>query len=248
MRGTEWRMERNRRSLERLTRALPDVFPRPVLVHALARPLIPPLPRLAMDSYWRAHPLRADRLARALAGKTGAPPGWAWTISGSREHGLSTTFRSPPAPYREAPFKLGPGRCCVCGQPVYRFGWHVDLWGGPNRNVEWHSACVAAWRLWTAPRTHLQFLKRLQLRRCAETGKRLAGGAEVDHRIPLHRVWQERGAYEWPSMLSFWGVPNLQVINEDAHAAKCLAEAQARRSKGAGQDSRALQGSGHFPG
>jgi hypothetical protein len=49
-------------------------------------------------------------------------------------------------------------------------------------------------------------------------------------------------------MLSFWGVPNLQVINEDAHAAKCLAEAQARRSKGAGQDSRALQGSGHFPG
>ena len=107
---------------------------------------------------------------------------------------------------------------------------------------------MAAWRLWTAPRTHLQFLKRLQLRRCAETGKRLAGGAEVDHRIPLHRVWQERGAYEWPSMLSFWGVPNLQVINEDAHAAKCLAEAQARRSKGAGQDSRALQGSGHFSG
>jgi hypothetical protein len=232
MRGTEWRMERNRRSLERLTRALPDVFPRPVLVHALARPLIPPLPRLAMDSYWRAHPLRADRLARALAGKTGAPPGWAWTISGSREHGPSTTFRSPPAPYREAPFKLGPGRCCLCGQPVYRFGWHIDLWGrGPNRNVEWHAACVAAWRLWTSPRTHLQFLKRLQLRRCAETGKRLAGGAEVDHRIPLHRVWQERGAYEWPSLLTFWGVPNLQVIDRDAHAAKSLTEAQARRGQ-----------------
>jgi len=30
-------------------------------------------------------------------------------------------------------------------------------------------------------------------------------------------------------MLSFWGVPNLQVINPDAHAAKCLAEAHARR-------------------
>jgi hypothetical protein len=29
-------------------------------------------------------------------------------------------------------------------------------------------------------------------------------------------------------MLSFWGVSNLQVINPDAHAAKCLAEAQAR--------------------
>jgi hypothetical protein len=26
----------------------------------------------------------------------------------------------------------------------------------------------------------------------------------------------------------FWGLPNLQVINRDAHAAKCLAEVQAR--------------------
>jgi hypothetical protein len=233
MKGSDWRIEKNRRSLERLERALPQKFPKPVLVHALARPLVPPLPRLAIDSYWRAHPIRADRLARALASKTCAPPGWAWTVSGSREYGISTSFRSPPAPYREALFRLGPGRCCVCGQPVYRYGWHVDLWGrGPNRNIEWHAACAAAWRLWTAPRMYVQFLKRLQLRRCAETGKRLGGGAEVDHRIPLHRVWQERGVNEWPSVLAFWGVPNLQVINRDAHAAKCLAEAKARRSQG----------------
>ena len=120
MKGSEWRAEKNRRSLERLERALPQIFPKPVLIHALARPLVPPLPRLAIDSYWRSHPLRADRLARALAAKTGAPPGWTWTVSGSREPGLGTTFRAPPAPYREAQFKLGPGRCCVCGQPVYR--------------------------------------------------------------------------------------------------------------------------------
>jgi hypothetical protein len=198
-------------------------------VHALGRALIPPLPRLAIDSYWRVHPIRADRLARALAAKTGAPSGWAWTVTGSREHGLSDSFRAPPAPYRETQSKLGSGRCCVCGQPVYRFGWRRDLWAtGPNRNVEWHAACVAAWRLWTAPRTQAQFLKRLQQRRCAETGKRLTSGAEVDHRIPLHRVWHERSNHEWPSMLVFWGVPNLQVINRDAHAAKCAAEAQAR--------------------
>jgi hypothetical protein len=228
MTGSEWRIEKNRRSLERLERALPKIFPVPVLVHALGRPLIPPLPRLAIDSYWRAHPIRADRLARALAARTGAPSGWAWTVSGSRE--LGPTFRFPPAPYREASFKQGPGRCCVCGQPVYRFGWHADLWGrGLNLNSEWHAACVAAWRLWTAPRTHLQLLKKLQLRRCAETGKRIAADAEVDHRIPLHRVWHERSNHEWPLMLAFWGVPNLQVINREAHAAKCLAEAQARR-------------------
>jgi hypothetical protein len=230
MTGSGWRNEKNRRSLERLERALPEIFPKRVLVHALGRALIPPLPRLAIDSYWRAHPIRSDRLARALAAKTGAPSGWAWTVSGSREHGPNTSFRTPPAPYREAPFKLGPGQCCVCGQPVYRFGWHIDLWNrGPNRNVEWHAACVAAWRLWTAPRTQLQLLKRLQLRRCPETGKRLIAGAEVDHRIPLHRVWYERRGDEWPSLLAFWGLPNLQVINRDAHAAKSLAEAQARR-------------------
>src|SRR5262245_710029 len=212
MTSSEWRIERNRRSLERLKRALPEIFPKSVLVHALSRPLIPPLPRLAIDSYWRAHPIRADRLARALAAKTGAPAGWVWTVSNSRQVG--PTFRFPPAPYREAPFKLGPGRCCVCGQPVYRFGWHADLWGrGPNPNVEWHAACVAAWRLWTAPRTQHQLFRHLQLRRCSETGKRLTRGAEVDHRIPLHRVWHERSNHEWPSMLAFWGLPNLQVIN-----------------------------------
>ena len=62
-----------------------------------------------------------------------------------------------------------------------------------------------------------------------ETGKRLEAGAEVDHRIPLHRVWYEMRGDEWSSLLGFWGLPNLQVINRDAHAAKCLSEAHARR-------------------
>jgi hypothetical protein len=32
----------------------------------------------------------------------------------------------------------------------------------------------------------------------------------------------------WPSLLSFWGLANLQVINRDAHAAKCASEASER--------------------
>src|SRR5512147_724488 len=52
--------ERNRQSLARLNRTLPRIFPSAVLSWALGRPFVPPTPRLAVDSYWRAHPIRAD--------------------------------------------------------------------------------------------------------------------------------------------------------------------------------------------
>ncbi len=64
------KVERNRRSLARLSGALPAIFPPAVLARALSRPFIRPTPRLAIDSYWRAHPIRADRLTRALAART----------------------------------------------------------------------------------------------------------------------------------------------------------------------------------
>jgi hypothetical protein len=150
---------------------------------------VPPTPRLAIDSYWDAHPLRADRLARALAARSGAPTGWVWRL-GDRKIGLPTTFRAPPTPYRERTYAKGPGFCRVCGQPVYRFGWHADLWNaGANKNASWHCACVVAWRFWTAPSDYAQLLRRLQARRCGETGGRLWKTADVDHRIPLFRVW-----------------------------------------------------------
>src|SRR5215475_16137600 len=115
----ELKAERNRRSVLRLNKALPPIFPRAVLSRALARPFVPPTPRLAIESYWSAHPIRADRLARALAARSGAPSGWTWRL-GDRERGLPATFRTPPAPYREGAYAQGPGCCCVCGQPVYR--------------------------------------------------------------------------------------------------------------------------------
>ena len=144
--------------------------------------------------------------------------------------GLPATFRMPPAPYREAKYSLGPGFCCVCGQPVYRFGWHKDLWNaGPNSRAVWHTGCVAAWRLWTAPSTHDRMLRKLQSRRCGQTGRRLWKAAEVDHHMPLFRVWREQRDAPWPTLLNYWGVPNLQVINRDVHAAKCADEANYRR-------------------
>jgi hypothetical protein len=54
--------------------------------------------------------------------------------------------------------------------------------------------------------------------------------AEVDHRVPLFRVWGEHRDTPWPGLLAFWGLPNLQVINRDVHAAKCVAEARDRRA------------------
>jgi hypothetical protein len=119
---SEWeaeRTERNNRSLTRLTKALPEIFPSAVLTRALDRPFVPPTPRLAVDSYWSAHPIRAERLARALAARSGAPSGWTWRIGNGRNR-LSPSFRTPPAPFREPAYAKGPGYCCVCGQSVCR--------------------------------------------------------------------------------------------------------------------------------
>jgi hypothetical protein len=231
-RWQEEQAERNRRSWARLSENLPAIFPPAVLARALARPFIPPTPRLAVESYWRPHPLRADRLARALAARSGSPVGWTWRISQSRKTGLPATFRTPPAPYRERAYSLGPGFCCVCGQPVYRLGWHTDLWtAGPNKKAVWHCACVVAWQFWNAPNSEAPLLRRLQRRRCGQTGGRLWSDAEVDHRVPLFRVWRDHRNDEWPKLLTYWGLPNLQVINRDDHVAKCAIEARYRASR-----------------
>ena len=230
MTHADLRAEQNQRARARLEKALPDPFPAAVMAHALARRWTPPTPRLAVDSYWRAHPLRADRLARALASKSGAPQSWTWRLKGDNEPDLPVSFRAPPAPYREERYSRGPGYCCVCGQPVFRLGWHTDLWDrGPNKNAVWHTACVVAWQLWNAPSDHAKLLRRLQGRRCASSGARLWKTSEVDHRTPLFRVWREHRDLPWPQLLDFWGLPNLQVINRDAHVEKSAEEAATRR-------------------
>jgi len=216
-------------ALERLLAAAPEPFPTVVWRHALASPRIPETPSKAMAAYWSAHPLRADRLARALAARGGAPEGWRWRIDRERTGFLPHHFRVPPTPYREPEHLPGPGRCQICGRPVFRLGWHRDLWGaGPNRRGAWHGACVAAWRFWNAPSEHAGALKRRQGHRCAETNRRLLRTAEVDHREPLFRVWRDRRDAPWPELLGFWGAPNLRVLARDAHAAKCAAEAAER--------------------
>ena len=79
------------------------------------------------------------------------------------------------------------------------------------------------------PSSQIRLLRRIQSRRCAQSGVRLWRNAEVDHRVPLFRVWGEHRDTSWPRLLDFWGLPNLQVINRDVHAAKCATEARDRR-------------------
>lgn len=206
----------------------PRGLPASVLLHVQGRARLHP--RRAVDRYWAAHPIRADRLARALAARTGAPAGWTWRLSTGSGDGLPRSFRTPPAPYREPGSAPGPGRCRLCGQPVYRLGWHVDLWGdgAVNRRASWHACCVVAWRFWLAPHRHRPLLARLQKRRCAQTGDRLSRAAQVDHRVPLFEVWRDAPGHPWPGVLAFWGVPNLRVVGRAAHAEKSAAEAGTR--------------------
>jgi hypothetical protein len=229
-RGAAWREAHNVKSRARLAKALPAVFPASVLLHAHARPMIPPQPRLAVESYWRHHPIRADRLARALAARSRVPEGWHWRLSAGSDDGRPRSFRAPPSPFREAAHRAEPGTCCLCGQPVYRFGWHCDLWGEgtPNRRARWHACCVAAWKLWNAPAGQAKLLGKLQKRRCPVTGGRLPRDREVDHRVPLHLVWRRHRHAPWADLLRYWGFPNLQAIDSAAHRAKSAAEATAR--------------------
>src|SRR5262249_49659117 len=117
---------------------------------------------------------------------------WNWRLGSNRKNGLPITFRTPPAPYREHAYTRGPGFCCVYEQPVYRFGWLVDLWNaGATNYATWDCACVIAWEFCIAPMSQARLRRRLQARRCGKTGGRLWKDAEVNPRVLLFRVWRE---------------------------------------------------------
>jgi hypothetical protein len=87
------REKRNRQSIARLTRALPGIFPSNVLSRALSHPFVPPMPRLAIESYWRAHPICADRRpARSLPAAERPATG---------PSGLATSARADCQPHSE---------------------------------------------------------------------------------------------------------------------------------------------------
>ena len=196
--------------------------------------------RLAVDLYWRRHVLRADILARALCRKTGAPPGWSWEqhrrdteeqprfsviLEGLVETGRDLNavgHRVPPLPWKPIIERLGlQGRCVVCARSIWRYGSHkpheVDL--KVNARASWHACCITAYRLWTMPNDY-----RWQLGWTPYSDL----VPEVDHTIPLYRVWRDHRGTPWPDLLGYWGAGNLSVLSVDAHKAKNAIEARER--------------------
>ena len=74
----------------------PKAFPGPFPFVFLAPPPFPG----PQNSYWRANPIRADRLARSLTTRSGAPRGWAWRLGNDRERSAraptSVIWTRPP--------------------------------------------------------------------------------------------------------------------------------------------------------
>jgi hypothetical protein len=188
---SEWRDGINWKALARLDKrcrrfSVVCAYPRD------GAPLRTAGPRLAIDSPARAS--GAGRSSLALAAKSGGPAGWTWRLADEkpdcirrRDHKKSDwlmwSFRVPPAPYRERNYALGP--VLHLRPAVYRFGWHMDLWGGgANRNAVWHAACVVAWDLWMAP-----VIMRVSSSAYSNgAAPRPAGGygrPPGDHRVPL---------------------------------------------------------------
>src|SRR6202045_1961745 len=109
---SKWLARRNEKARARLMRSLPEVFPRAVLRHALSRPFLPATPRRTVDSYWRYHPIRADKLARALAAPSGAPGGWGGE-SESRNQGHWLVFGY----HQNRPIRRAPAIAVCAGSP-----------------------------------------------------------------------------------------------------------------------------------
>ena len=149
------------------------------------------MPRLAVDAYWRAHADPRRPAGPRARRQSGAPAGWTWRVGGK---GLPASFRAAARAVSRAAFRRAAraSAACAASRSTASAGI-VDLWdAGPQPPGRWHTACVVAWRLWNAPSDHDRMLRRLQARRCAQTGGRLWKTAEIDHRVPLFRVWRER--------------------------------------------------------
>ena len=136
-------------------------------------------------------------------------------------------FREFPKPYNHGGHG---GGCPMCGGPRYALGWHKDWDGtGESKRGYWHYACSAAYRLISTPNEYGKFFKERQNGICAISGQPLIEGLyDIDHIIPLYRVYRDFGHIPVLDLIEFWGPGNLRAITQDAHKNKNRYEAGER--------------------
>lgn len=192
-------------------------------------------PSLRVQRYWYRHPFRAFYLMRALMrenprpfsrewpemksnGKTIKTPSGRWEFKISKER---PQFRKPPQPYL--------GGCPMCGGVRYNLGWHSD-WDGKGKSKQgwWHQSCSSAYRLMTSPAEFSQVFYDRQGGFCALTNDPLSDSYDIDHIIPLYRVFRDFGHLEQDELIGFWGPGNLRAITKEAHKRKNAYEAAER--------------------
>lgn len=148
-------------------------------------------------------------------------------------------IRRPPVPGMHWIFgkdhKVWPKNCCpVCHLETYSKGhWRPDA-GKATWNKSWHAPCFNAHGIWRDASWAARYLARRQGGRCPITGEALLrndilmGDVEVDHVVPLWRVRFDGAQYQWPDVLRFWGIANLQTLSNAGHKIKTAREAKER--------------------
>lgn len=166
----------------------------------------------------------ADYVARQLCAKAPLIECWQWT-----------RHRRPPLPFYDNPHLLpkAQGYCRICAGPVYANGAHF---GSELSKRTWHNVCLKAFTFWTQPDANV--LGPRQQWACASCGSDLsiARGhgrsftdvAQVDHVVPLYRVWRDLKGLYWTELLHYWSPDNCQVLCVACHKMKCAAEAGER--------------------
>lgn len=154
----------------------------------------------------------------------------------TREH------RRPPLPGLSRIFgghkRIPSNHCPVCGHECFEGGDWRESAGRPRWNKSWHDCCLAAHNTWTRYADLAFRLAVKQGGRCPISRERILSqcgtyhlpGVQVDHIVPLWRIAVDAHLYQWPDVLRFWGLGNLQALSASGHRAKNAKEAKERAS------------------
>jgi hypothetical protein len=184
--------ERNRQALACLSKKLPAIFPPAVLARALSRPFIPPTPRLVIGLILA----RTSDSCRSISACSGGPQrgtGWLDVAAWGRPRELVTTDLPNAARAVSRTHLRERSRLLLRVRPA-RLSLRLACRSVGQRRQQERDT----------PSGEVRLLRRLQAGRCGQTGRRLWKSAEVDHRVPLFRVWSEHRDVPWPKLLDFW--------------------------------------------